>query len=77
MQSWEGHHVDSKLTQISVELSREAETGGDSAHDTGHQVVEISVGRGGELEGAEADIIQGLVIDTEGFIGVFHELMNR
>ena len=28
-------------------------------------MVEISVGGGGELQGSEADVVQGLVIDTD------------
>jgi hypothetical protein len=40
-------------------------------------VVKITVGRGGELEGSEADIVEGLVIDAHDLIGVLDELMDR
>ena len=40
-------------------------------------MVEISVGGGGELEGSETDIIEGLVINAHNLIGVFDELMDR
>lgn len=36
-----------------------SKTGGDTAHDDGDEVVKISVGRGGELEGSEADVVPG------------------
>ncbi len=39
-------------------------------------MVEVSVGWGGELQGAEADIVERLVIDAVGFIGVLHQLMH-
>jgi hypothetical protein len=59
-----------------TQLTRETETGGDSGHDARYKMVEITVGGGGELEGAEADIIQGFVIDAEGLVRVLNELMD-
>ena len=40
-------------------------------------MVEITVGWGGELEGSETDIIEGLVINAHNLIGVLDELMDR
>ena len=40
-------------------------------------MVEIAVGGGGELQFPEADIVESLVIDTEGLIGVLNKLVNR
>ena len=40
-------------------------------------MVEIAVGGSGELEGSEADVVQGLVINAVGFISVFHQLVDR
>ena len=40
-------------------------------------MVKITVGGGGELEGSEADIVKGFVINAHNFIGVFDELMDR
>lgn len=70
METREGDHVDSQLAQVGVELTGESETGGDTGHDSGHKVVEIAVRRRGELERAHANVVEGLVIDTEGLIGV-------
>ena len=39
-------------------------------------MVEIAVGGGGELQCPEADIVESLVIDTEGLIGVLNKLVN-
>ena len=69
-------HVDSQLTEVGVELTRETQASGDTRHNNGHKVVEIAVGGGGELQCPEADIVESLVIDTEGLIRVLDELMN-
>jgi hypothetical protein len=39
-------------------------------------VVEIAIGGSGELERAEADIVQSLVINAEGLVGVLNELVD-
>ena len=56
----EGNHVHGKLAEIAVKLSREAEAASGSADGSGNQVVKVTVGGGGELKGAEADVVQGL-----------------
>ena len=40
-------------------------------------MVEISVSGGGELEGSEADIIEGFVVNDHALISVFNQLMDR
>ena len=77
METGEGNHVDSQLSEIRVQLAREAQAGGDTGHDSRHKVVEISVGWVGELEGSHADIVEGLVINAEGLIGVLDQLVDR
>lgn len=76
METREGHHVNSQLSEIRVKLTRETETGGDTGHDGRDQVVEISVGGVGELESSHADIVESLVIDTESLIRVLDQLMD-
>ena len=39
-------------------------------------MVKISIGGGGELEGSEADIVEGLVINAHDLISVLDELMD-
>lgn len=39
-------------------------------------MVEISVGGDVELEGSEADIVESLVIDTEGLVRVLDQLVD-
>ena len=40
-------------------------------------MVEVAVGGGGELERAEADVVQGLVVDAIGLVRVLHQLVHR
>ena len=40
-------------------------------------MVEITISGGGELEGSEADIVEGFVVDDHTFVSVFDELMDR
>ena len=73
----EGDHVDGQLAQVAVELAREAEAAGGGRHDGGDQVVEVTEGRGGQLEGAEADVVQGLVVEEERLVRVLDQLVDR
>merc|ERR1711876_7798 len=72
-----GHEVNSELSEIRVELTWESEAAGDTREGSGDEMVKITVGGGGELEGSEADIIESLVIDAHDIIGVLDELMDR
>ena len=65
VEAGEGDHVDGELAEVAVELAREAEGAGGARHGGGDEVVEVTVGRGGELEGAEADVVQGLVVEAK------------
>jgi hypothetical protein len=76
MESWEWNQVDSELSEIGVELTWESDGAGDTGHGDRDEMVEITVGWGGELEGSEADIVEGLVIDDLDLIGVLDELMD-
>merc|ERR1711981_1256633 len=73
METGEWHEVDGELAEIGVELTGETEAAGDS----GDEMVKITVGGGGELEGSEADIVKGLVVNAHDIIGVLDELMDR
>merc|ERR1719351_530292 len=76
VESGEWNHVDRQLPEVSIQLTWEPETGGHSGHGQRDQVVEISIGGGGKLQGSEADVIESLVIDTEGFICILNQLVN-
>ena len=72
----EGHHVDCKLPQISIELTGEPEAGGDAGHGERDKMVQVTVSGCGQLQGTEADVIESLVVNAERFVGVLHQLMD-
>jgi len=76
MESWEWDQVDSELSEIGVELTWESEAASDTGEGSGDEMVKISVGWGGELEGSEADIVKGFVINAHNLIGVLNKLMH-
>ena len=76
MESGEGGQVNGELSEIGVELTGESEATGESGEGGGDEMVKITVGGGGELEGSEADIVEGLVINAHNLIGVLNELMD-
>merc|ERR1712127_750766 len=49
VQPWEWNRINSQFPQISVKLTWKSEARGDTGHGGGHQVVQITVGGGGEF----------------------------
>jgi len=76
MESGEGGQVNGELSEIGVELTGESEAASDTGEGGRDEMVKITVGGGGELEGSEADIVEGLVINAHNLIGVLDELMD-
>ena len=77
VETGERDHVDGQLSEIRVELTRETEAGGNTRHNGRYQVVEVTIGWARELEGSHANIVESLVVDTEGLIGVLYQLVDR
>jgi len=77
MESWEWNQVDSQFSQVRVQLTWESQTAGDTRHSSRDEMVKITVGWGGKLEGSEADIVEGFVINNLDLISIFDELMDR
>lgn len=76
VETGEGHHVDGQLPQVRVELTRETQAGGDTGHDGGDEVVQVAVGGVVQLEGPHADVVESLVVDTEGLVRVLNQLVD-
>lgn len=72
----ERNHVDGQLAQVRVELTGETQTRGDAGHDGGDEVVEVTIGRVAQLEGAHADVVERLVINAEGLVRVLDQLVD-
>ena len=77
MESWEWDEVDSKLSEIGVELTWESEAASDTREGSRDEMVKITVGWGGELKGSEADIVKSFVINAHNLIGILDKLMDR
>jgi len=77
VQPRERHHVDGQLAQVGVELPREAQAGRDPGHGQRHQVVEVGVRRAGQAESALTDVVQRLVVNAEGLVARFGEVVQR
>merc|ERR1712072_435523 len=77
VEAGEWDEVDTKLAEVGVELTGETEAASDTGHAGGAQMVEVTVGRGGELQGTEADVVQGLVVKAHALVGVLDQLVDR
>ena len=77
VETGERNHVDTELSQVRVELTGESETRRDTGHDDRDEVVEVTVGGGGELEGSETNVVKSLVINTESLVRVLDKLVDR
>ncbi len=60
VQPGEGNQVDSQLAQVSIQLAGEAQAAGHARHHGADEVVQVAEGGGGQLQGPEADVVQGL-----------------
>merc|ERR1712193_241311 len=76
VETGEGDEIDTELAEVRVELTGEAKAASHTGHAGGAEMVEVTVGGGGELEGTEADIVQGLVVKAHALIGVLHKLVD-
>lgn len=59
-----------ELVQVDVESTVEAQRGGDGRDDLSNQAVEVLVARAGDVQIPSADVVDGLVVDQEGAVGV-------
>ena len=77
MKAREGNHVDRELPKISIQLAREAEAGSDTRHGKRDKMVQVTIGGSSQLQGSEADVVEGLIINAKSLVGVLDELMHR
>lgn len=76
VQTRERHHVDSELAKVGVQLTGETQRDSDARHNGRHEVVEVAVGGVGQLQRAHADVVESLVVNTEGLVGVLDQLVD-
>lgn len=76
MKTRERHHVNGQLSKVGVKLTGETKTCSDTRHNNGDEVVQVTICRGGKLESTQADVIEGLIVNTERLVRVLDELMD-
>lgn len=76
VESGEGNQVDGQFSQVRVKLTGESKAASNSGHGGGDQMVKITISGGGELEGSEADVVKGFVVNDHALIGVLDQLMD-
>jgi hypothetical protein len=65
VQTREGNHVDCEFPEIGIELTRESQARGDTRHDRGDEVVQVTIRGIRQLEGAHADVIESLDMSVQ------------
>ena len=68
--TWVWHQVGLELRQIDVQGAIEPQRGRDGADDLTNQTVQVGVGRTLDVKVTAADVVDGLVVDHEGAVGV-------
>ncbi len=64
------HQIGLELIEIHIESSIESERSGDGGNDLSDQTVEVGVGGTFDVQVAATDVVDGLVVDHEGAVGV-------
>jgi len=72
-----GDQVGLELVDVNVELTLEAERGGEAGDDLSDDAVEVLVRGALDAEVLLADVIDGLVVEHEGAVGVLEESVGR
>merc|ERR1712045_49841 len=70
MDTWVGHEVGLELGHIDVEGTIESEGGSEGGDNLGDESVQVGVGGSLNIEVSSADIVDGLVVEHNGDIGV-------
>jgi len=70
METRERNEIDCHLSKIRVELTREPQAASGTRHGHRDQVVEVTVGRSGKFESAQANVIKSFVVNDHDLISV-------
>lgn len=67
-----GHQVSLELVQVDIESTLEAQAGGDRADNLGNKTVQVLVTGAGNVQMTAADVVDSLVVNKEGTVGVLN-----
>merc|ERR550539_591471 len=71
-----GHQVGLELSQINIEGSVKSQRGRDGGDDLTNQAVEVGVGWPVNVQVPPTDVVDGLVVDHEGTVGMLQSGMS-
>ena len=70
MDTWVGHKVGLELSKINVQSTIETQRSCDGRYDLSHKTVEVGIGWSLDVQVPSADVVDSLVVDHEGTVGV-------
>lgn len=70
MDTWVGHQVGLEFSQIHIQGTIETQRGGDGGHNLADQTIQIGVCGTLNVQVTAADIVDSLIVDHEGTVGV-------
>ena len=73
MDSWVWHQVSLEFGDINVEGTIESEGGSEGGDNLGNESVKVGVGGALNVEVTAADVVDGLVVEHDGDVGVLEE----
>mmetsp|Transcript_77533 Transcript_77533/g.195002 ORF Transcript_77533/g.195002 Transcript_77533/m.195002 type:complete len:282 (+) Transcript_77533:425-1270(+) len=76
VQTRERDQIHGNFAEIAIQLAGEAKASGDSTHRRAHQVVQVAIRRSGQLQGAEANVVESFVVQQEALVRVLDELVK-
>jgi len=68
-----GDQVGLEFSDVDVEGTIESEGGGEGGDDLGNESVQVGVGGSLDVQVTAADVVNGLVVEHDGDVGVFEE----
>lgn len=71
-----GNQVGLKLVQVDVESTIESQRGSDGADNLSNQAVEVLVAWAGNVQVAAANVVNSLVVNQEGAVGVLNRAVS-
>jgi len=77
VKTWERNHIDSKLSKITIQLTRETKGACGTTDGSRHQVVKITICRSGKLKSPEANVIKSFVIKGKTLVSILDKLVDR
>ena len=77
MKTGKWNHIDGQFAEISIQLTWEPEASCNPRHGGRDKMVQVAICGCCQLECAEADVIEGFVVNAEGLISVLNQLVDR